>query len=99
VIQTVNIRVLKDKLSAYLRLVERGDVVLVSDRGTVIAELRQPTLHQAAMNAAQGRLQQLAETGGVRLGLPNTPEAYRSAESHLSAAAIDEALAATRGDR
>jgi antitoxin (DNA-binding transcriptional repressor) of toxin-antitoxin stability system len=99
VIQTVNIRALKDKLSFYIRLVERGDVVLVSDRGTVVAELRQPTLHQAAIDAAQGKLQQLAETGRLHLGLPNTPEAYRSAESHLPAATIDAALAATRGQR
>lgn len=98
-IQTVNIRALKDKLSSYLRLVERGDVVLVSDRGTVVAELRQPTMHQTAIDAVMGRLQQLAETGRVRLGLPNTPEAYRSAGSRLSAATIDSALAATRGER
>ncbi len=97
-IKTVNIRTLKDKLSAYLRQVQRGDVVLVSDRGTVIAELRQPTLHRAAADATQDRLEQLADTGVVRLGLPNSPEVYGPAEVHLSAEVIDQALEATRGE-
>ncbi len=36
-IRTANIRLLKDKLSAFLRDVQRGDVVLVTDRGRVDA--------------------------------------------------------------
>jgi len=95
-IKTVNIRALKDKLSAYLRAVERGDVVLVSDRGAVVAEIRQPTLHRAALNSTEDRIRQLAEAQVMRLGLPNTPEAYRPTDLHLPAATIDAALAASR---
>ena len=81
-INTVNISTLKDKLSSYLRRVQQGDVVLVTDRGTVVAEIRQPSLHRAAADAAQDRLQQLADTGVIRLGLPNTPGASLVSHFH-----------------
>ena len=38
----VGIRELKNRLSEYMRLVRAGEVVLVTDRGEVVAELRQP---------------------------------------------------------
>lgn len=41
--KSVGIKVLKDKLSSYLKLVRQGEVVLVTDRDEVIAEIRQPT--------------------------------------------------------
>jgi hypothetical protein len=40
--KTVGIKELKNNLSAYLREVRRGTRVLVSDRGEVVAELREP---------------------------------------------------------
>jgi len=42
--KSVGIRKLKDKLSGYLREVRSGSIVLITDRGTVIAELRQPSI-------------------------------------------------------
>ena len=98
-VRTVNIRALKDKLSAYLRDVQRGDVVLVTDRGRVVAEIREPSMHEAALDAAQGKLQRLADRGVLRLGLPNSPEAYQRADVHLEADEVDRALAWTRGER
>ena len=83
-IRTVNIRALKDKLSAYLRNVRQGDVVLVSDRGRVVAEIRQPTIGDHALRATRGKLEELAEQGVVRLGMPNSPKAYRDGRVHLS---------------
>lgn len=38
----VEIRELKNRLGEYLRLVRAGEVVLVTDRGEVVAELRRP---------------------------------------------------------
>ncbi len=38
--KTVGIRELKNELSRYIRLVKEGETVLVTDRGTVVAELR-----------------------------------------------------------
>jgi antitoxin (DNA-binding transcriptional repressor) of toxin-antitoxin stability system len=40
--KTVGIRELKNNLSAYLREVRRGARILVSDRSSVVAELREP---------------------------------------------------------
>jgi prevent-host-death family protein len=37
--ENVGIRELKNKLSAYVRKAEAGDIVLVTDRGRVVAEL------------------------------------------------------------
>ena len=39
---TVGVKELKNRLSEYLRDVRRGTRVLVTDRSTVVAELRQP---------------------------------------------------------
>lgn len=41
--KVVGVKELKNKLSEYLRLVKSGEVVLVTDRGDVVAELRAPT--------------------------------------------------------
>lgn len=97
-IRSVNIRALKDGLSAYLRDVRRGDVVLVTDRGQVVAELRQPTLQAPAPETAQSRLAQLAERGKIRLGLPNTPAAYPEPCVRLPSESVREALEWVRGE-
>ncbi|MGH6958852.1 MAG: type II toxin-antitoxin system Phd/YefM family antitoxin, partial [Dongiaceae bacterium] len=57
--QAVNIRELKARLSHYLREVRGGDVVLVTDRGKVVAELRPPSADQRAI--ARSGLQRLAD--------------------------------------
>jgi prevent-host-death family protein len=41
-LKTVGIRKLKDRLSAYIREVRKGSVILVTDHGTVVAEIRTP---------------------------------------------------------
>jgi antitoxin (DNA-binding transcriptional repressor) of toxin-antitoxin stability system len=43
-IKAVGVKALKDQLSAYLREVQAGTVILVTDRGHVIAELREPSV-------------------------------------------------------
>jgi antitoxin (DNA-binding transcriptional repressor) of toxin-antitoxin stability system len=40
--KAVGIRELKARLSHYVREVRHGEVILVTDRGEVVAELRQP---------------------------------------------------------
>ena len=47
-IKSVGVKKLKDQLSAYLREVKNGGVVLVTDRGDVIAEIRSPSLYRYA---------------------------------------------------
>jgi antitoxin (DNA-binding transcriptional repressor) of toxin-antitoxin stability system len=56
--RTVGIKLLKNKLSEYVRLAERGETVLVTDRDRVVAELvppertRSPVLADALLSEA-----------------------------------------------
>lgn len=40
----VGVRKLKDNISAYLREVKSGSIILITDRDRVIAELHEPTI-------------------------------------------------------
>ncbi len=42
--RTVQLKILKNRLSEYIRLVVAGETVLVTDRDRVVAELRPPTV-------------------------------------------------------
>lgn len=66
--RTVGIRELKAQLSRVLRSVRDGEVYLVTDRGRVVAELRQPTAPGAAelSSADQAKLR-LAASGELRV--------------------------------
>ncbi len=61
--KTVGVRELKAHLSGYLRDVARGDVVLVTDRGSVVAELRPPGAAERGASPAELRYRQLVERG------------------------------------
>jgi antitoxin (DNA-binding transcriptional repressor) of toxin-antitoxin stability system len=97
-IKSINIRALKDRLSAFLRDVQRGDVILVTDRGRVVAEIRSPTVGSRA-EEADPRLRRLVAEGTLKLGLPNAPDAYRRSGISLPDAVVDSALSWTRGER
>jgi len=43
-IRTVGIKELKDSLSSYLREIKAGVLVLITDRGRVVAQLNSPTI-------------------------------------------------------
>jgi antitoxin (DNA-binding transcriptional repressor) of toxin-antitoxin stability system len=74
--ETVGIRELKSKLSHYVRRAEAGEVVIVTDRGRVVAELRPPaSAIPADIDAA---LLEMQRKGLVRLATrPNHPSLYR----------------------
>jgi antitoxin (DNA-binding transcriptional repressor) of toxin-antitoxin stability system len=97
-LRTVNIRALKDHLSAHLKDVQRGDVFLVTDRGRVVAEVRSPTVGQPAVDSVEVKEQMLVDQGLLRLGLPNTPDAYGDTNIRLCDGDIDSALAWGRGE-
>jgi len=67
---TVGVRDLKAKLSAYLRMVKAGEVVVITDRGDVVAELRRPADTEPTPIA---RLNQLIREGEVRAGRNDVP--------------------------
>jgi antitoxin (DNA-binding transcriptional repressor) of toxin-antitoxin stability system len=48
-IKSAGVKELKDNLSMYLREIRQGTIVLVTDRGTVIAELKEPDLSQSQL--------------------------------------------------
>jgi antitoxin (DNA-binding transcriptional repressor) of toxin-antitoxin stability system len=61
--RTVGVRELKIHLSAHLRDVARGDVLLVTDRGRVVAELRPPGAAQHSFTPEELARQRLVERG------------------------------------
>lgn len=58
----VGIKVLKNRLSEYVRAAAAGETVLVTDRGRVVAELIAPRV-RAGASAAEQRLGELARQG------------------------------------
>lgn len=66
VMRTVDIRKLKAHLSGYLRDVERGDVILVTDRGRAVAEMRPAGAAGQAFAPADVRYRKLVADGRLR---------------------------------
>ena len=68
----VGVRELKDRLAHYLRLVKRGDRVIVTDRGKPVAVLH--SLDRAEeITGIEERLAVLAREGMLRLPLESAP--------------------------
>ena len=68
---SVGVCELKNRLSEYLRMVRRGEEVLVTDRGEPVAELRQTSI--ASHTAAYPELERRARAGKMRLGADSPP--------------------------
>jgi antitoxin (DNA-binding transcriptional repressor) of toxin-antitoxin stability system len=95
--KAVAIKALKNGLSSYLREVKNGEVVLVTDRGSVVAELRQPTVG-IALGAHDRALERLAAEGLLVVGLPQDARAYGRSPLRRAVTSGD-LLKAERGDR
>ena len=95
--KAVAVKELKNRLSAYLREVKNGEVVLVTDRGVVVAELRQPSAG-AVLGTHDQVLERLGAEGVLVPGLPQDPRAYRPSPLERAVPSRD-LLAAERGDR
>jgi antitoxin (DNA-binding transcriptional repressor) of toxin-antitoxin stability system len=95
--KAVAVKELKNRLSSYLREVRDGEVVLVTDRGRVVAELRQPT--PGTPLAAQDRaVERLCAEGVLVPGLPQDARSYRPSPLRR-AVASGALLDAERDDR
>ena len=97
--RSVGLKVLKNRLSEYIRQVRSGESVLVTDRGEVVAELTSPG-HASVDTSVPAGLVALARRGLVTLGVPGDSSAYpplpRTRRRRRTAAQLlDEA----RGDR
>ena len=94
--KVVGVRELKNRLSEYLRLVRKGEEILVTDRGEVVAELRQPT---PRMPLPYPGLVQAIQQGRARLGMANRPELYPRLTPVMPAGSAAKLLDDERGDR
>jgi len=97
----VGIRELKNKLSHYVRLVEAGESVLVTDRGTVVAELRPPGsgASVATTDPVAAEFAAMARQGRAVLGAPHDPELYTPRPRVLPEGTVAELLREERGNR
>jgi len=96
-VKAVAVRELKNRLSAYLRQVAAGEVVLVTDRGRVVAELRRPSA-EALPSPAEQALERLVAAGVLTIGLPQDPSSYRRTAVRI-ARSSQTLLDAERADR
>jgi antitoxin (DNA-binding transcriptional repressor) of toxin-antitoxin stability system len=96
--RAVGLRELKNRLSEYVRDVRRGERVLITDRGEVVAELVAPG-RAADSSPLPAGLQALARAGLASLGQPNDRRAYRDLPRALPPGRARALLDAERGDR
>jgi antitoxin (DNA-binding transcriptional repressor) of toxin-antitoxin stability system len=94
--KAVGIRELKNRLSEYLRLVRSGEEILVTDRGEVVAELRQPSPRVALAYPA---LLEAVQQGRAKMGMANRPELYRPLTPVVAPGTAAKLLDAERGRR
>lgn len=92
----MGVRELKNRLSEYLRLVRSGEEILVTDRGQVVAELRQPS---PRADLPYPGLMEAIRQGRARLGVGNRPELYPALRSVMPAGAARRLLDEERGER
>jgi antitoxin (DNA-binding transcriptional repressor) of toxin-antitoxin stability system len=96
--KTVGIRELKNGLSKYVREVRKGEEILVTDRGEVVAELRPPTPPEARSPVHPG-IAALARRGLLTPGLPGTPALYPRLPPLMPSGSVLELLDAEREER
>jgi len=75
-VRTMGVRELKNRLSEAVRAVKAGEHILVTDRGTVVAELVPPGRPRTDPSVPAG-LARLVERGVARLGDANDARLYR----------------------
>ena len=97
--KTAGIRELKTHLSAYLRDVARGEVVLVTDRGEGVADLRPPGLGEGRIMFAEPRYWRLVEQGLLRpAAAPSSVDWGAAPRVRLGRGTSQELLDAERGE-
>jgi antitoxin (DNA-binding transcriptional repressor) of toxin-antitoxin stability system len=97
--RAVGVRDLKANLSRYLREVERGEVVLVTDRGRVVAELRAAPQTPEVESDVERGLRRLAARAPLSVREPHDPSAYRASPLQAPDGTARGLLDAERGER
>lgn len=94
--KAVAVKELKNRLSHYLREVAAGEVVLVTDRGKVVAELHRPSA--GARLDFEPSLEPLVAQGVILRGLPQDSRAYRTSRVRLRHRSSQALLNAERSE-
>lgn len=97
--KAVGVRELKARLSQYLRDVQAGEVVLVTDRGRVIAELRGAPDAAWQESVVERGLRALGSRAALSVREPHDPAAYRTSPLQAPAGTARALLDAERGER
>jgi prevent-host-death family protein len=97
--KAVGVRDLKAHLSGYLREVSAGEVVLVTDRGRVVAELRAPAEAEWQETDLDRRLRRLGERVPLVVGEAHDPAAYRVSPVRVARGTARTLLAEEREER
>jgi prevent-host-death family protein len=97
--KTVGVRELKNRLSEYIRQAKSGEVVLVTDRGHVVAELTPPG-HGATDASVPAGLLALARRNLLAIGAPAEQDLYPALpRARRLKRTVAELLRDERGDR
>ncbi len=91
--RSVGIKLLKNKLSEYIRLASQGETILVTDRDRVVAEITQPQSGRA------GSIADAALAEAVRKGWITPPLMRQPIMPRQPVAPLDEILADLAEDR
>ena len=94
--KAVGLRELKNRLSEYVREVRRGERVLVTDRGEVVAELLPPGQGSAVPDRVTAGLHALSREGLAMIGHPNDARVYPELRPALPAGRAGALLAEER---
>jgi antitoxin (DNA-binding transcriptional repressor) of toxin-antitoxin stability system len=98
--KVVGVKQLKARLSEYLRLVKTGEIVLITDREDVVAELRPARRQSASGLSVEEQLQALADAGEItRPSLPKGAWTWKPKGLGLPAGTAARLLDEVRGDR
>lgn len=96
--RTIGVRELKARLSQILREVQRGEVLLVTDRGRVVAELRQPGATTFSTTSTEEQaLGRMASGGSLRLA-ERRVEHYPPSPIRSAAGTANDLLSQERGE-
>ena len=96
VMRSVGIKLLKNKLSEYIRLASQGETILVTDRDRVVAEITQPQEGRAD-NVTDAILADAVRNGWITPPLLRQPIMPRQPVARLDEILAD--LAKDRGER
>ncbi len=99
-VRAVGVKQLKARLSEYLRLVKSGETILVTERETVIAELRPSRRHLAAADRLEDILERLEEAGELsRASASREGWTWRPGGLGLEPGSVQALLDELRADR